>query len=81
MAVVMQPVGNVYVIAAVPGEMPVTIPAEEIVATAVAAQLQPPPVDEVPRAVVRPEHRVILPVIAAGSGFTETVLVMLLVQP
>ena len=56
---------------AVPAVMPDTIPVPApIVATAVLLLLQVPPVLVVLRVVVCPTHALVLPVMAAGSGFT-----------
>lgn len=80
LAVVMQPVGNVYVIPATPAETPVAIPvAEPIVATDKLPLLQRPPVDVVPNAVVDPAHTLSVPVIELGNGFTATGIVA--IQP
>jgi hypothetical protein len=65
------------VIAAVPYETPITIPVEvPIVATPVALLLHVPP-DEVLESVTEePIQTGIIPVIAAGNGFTVTVVVV-----
>ena len=58
---------------AVPEVRPDTIPVPApTVATAVLLLLQVPPVLVVPKVVVCPTHALILPVMAAGSGFTVT---------
>jgi hypothetical protein len=77
-AVLIHPVGNVYVIVAVPATTPVTVP-DDIVATAVLPLLQAPPAVALVRDVVVPGHKAIVPVIAAGSGLTVAVTVA--IQP
>ena len=70
MAVCIQPVASVYVIVAVPPDPPVTMPVEPTVALPVL--LHVPPLVASVSAVVSPTHTFIVPVIAAGSGFTVT---------
>jgi len=71
--VVIQPVGNVYVIVAVPADMPPTVPfAAPTVPTAVLLLVQAPPADASLRVVVAPAQTVVTPVIDAGSGLTVT---------
>ena len=67
--VVRHPVGSVYVTVAVPPDMPVTTPAGFIVATVDGVQLQVPPPSN--NEVVVPAHKVVVPEIVAGSGFTD----------
>jgi len=71
---VRQPVASVYVIMAVPGDAPVSVPEPApIVATTVLLLLQVPvPVRSV-RLVDDPWHTCEAPPIVAGSGFTTTV--------
>jgi hypothetical protein len=75
-AVVKQPVGNVYVITAVPVVMPVTMPeAEPTVAMPAEAGLQVPPPPSV-SVVVPPVQMLNAPLMAAGNGCTVTVVVV-----
>jgi hypothetical protein len=79
LCVAIQPVGNEYVITAVPPATPVMMPVDEpAVATKVLLLLQVPPPASV-RAVVAPPHTVVVPVIAAAAGFT--VIFLIAVQP
>jgi hypothetical protein len=73
--VVSQPVGKVYVIVAVPGDLPVTNPVPEpIVATAVLLLAQvPPPASN--KLVVWPTHTTGKPTIIEGNGLTVNVTV------
>lgn len=73
--VAIQPVGKVYVIIAVPDDMPVTMPDEiPTVATTVLLLLQvPPPASN--KAVVWPTHTMVTPVIVPGKGLTVMVIV------
>jgi len=69
-----QPVANVYVIGAVPGDTPNTTPVDEpIVATPVAPLVHVPPPGEENKVVLCPVHILERPVIADGSGSTVTV--------
>jgi hypothetical protein len=76
-AVVEQPPGSVYpIITAVAADTPVTRPeVSPTVASVVAPLLQVPPGVASYRTVVNPTHTLIVPVMAAGSGFTVTVAV------
>jgi hypothetical protein len=65
-----QPVGNAYVMMAVPAVLPVTTPATSTVATAVVPDVQLPPVVPLLSVVVWSRHTTAVPVISAGSGFT-----------
>ena len=79
-AVIIQPVGKVYVIVEVPVDTPVAIPlAEPIVATAVLLLVHVPPPDASVKVVVVPGHACNVPEIAAGNGFTVTACVA--IQP
>ena len=71
-AVVLQPVPSVYVITAVPTPMPLTIPVLELTVATAALLLvhDSPGVVALVSAVVLPLHTVVLPMIAAGFGFT-----------
>jgi hypothetical protein len=72
-AVVLQPVGSVYVIVDVPPAMPVTTPVEELMLAAVGLPLSHVPPDEVLfKLEVPPMQTVMLPVIAAGSALIVT---------
>jgi hypothetical protein len=81
-AVAIQPVAaKVYVIRDVPALTPVATPPPApgpgvIVATPVVALLQVPPGVASLNVVVEPTQTIVVPVIAAGSGFTVTVVVM-----
>lgn len=60
----------------VPATWPVTTPvAEPIVASVVLLLLHVPPVEALNRAVVNPVHTFVIPVIAAGNGFTVSIAV------
>ena len=60
----------------VPNATPVKSPVvDPIVATAVLLLVHVPPVDELVRVVVEPLHTVVVPAIAAGEGFTVTIVV------
>jgi hypothetical protein len=74
-AVLRQPVGNIYDITDVPAETPVTTPVASIVATAGVALLHVPPAVASVRVVVDPMQTVSVPPIAAGKGLTVTVAV------
>jgi len=70
-----QPPGNVYVITAVPGEIPVTTPVSEpIVAIEGEPELQTPPPGELLRLIEEPTHTADGPVIAVGAGYTVIVI-------
>jgi hypothetical protein len=73
-----QPVGSVYVTGTVPAVTPVTMPDVPIVATVISLLTQVPPPASA-NVVVTPTQVIPVPVIAAGSAFTETTLVA--VQP
>ena len=76
--VVMQPVPVVYVIATLPVLIPVIIPvALPAVAINGLLLLHIPPVVTSLSVVVAPTHIVVVPVIAAGSAYTVSVLVVL----
>ena len=79
-AVMMQPVGNVYVIVAVlvtATTPPVTIPVKDpMLAVPVALLLQMPPAVALLNAVVRPAHMIRVPRIAVGNGLTVTIVVI-----
>ena len=62
---------------AVPLESPVTIPVGSTVPTAVLLLLQAPPATDSVKADVRPTHTVWVPVIAAGTAFTVTAVILL----
>ena len=71
---VMQPVGSVYVILALPANIPVIIPEEEpIAAMAVLLLLHLPPVLASVSVADSPTHTSVVPFIVAGKGFTVTV--------
>ena len=72
------PAAVVYVIAAVPLEIPVTTPAAETPETAVAPELHVPPATASCNKVVPPVHIVAVPVIV---GKALTVMMVLAVQP
>jgi hypothetical protein len=59
----------------VPAVTPVTTPPAVIVATAGVALLHVPPAVALLKVVVALTHTLVVPVIAAGSGFTVTVVV------
>ena len=74
---VVQPVGSVYIIAAVPAETPcpVTIPVvEPTVAREVLLLLHVPPPAASDKLRLAPEQTEPLPVMAAGSGLTVTIV-------
>jgi len=58
-----------------PADTPVTTPPAEIVATAGDALLHVPPAVALLRVLVAPTQTLVMPVIAAGSGLTVTVVV------
>ena len=71
--VVMQPVPNVYVTAAVPLTIPVTTPLlVPILPVAAAPDVHVPPVVASLSVVFNPTHTVCVPLIVAGNGFTVT---------
>jgi hypothetical protein len=72
-------VGRVYVIVALPFEIPITIPEELTVAMPVALLLHVPPIGLLITLVELPSHTSCVPVITAGSAFTFTVAVR--IQP
>ncbi len=77
-AVIIHPVGIVYVIIAVPADTPVTMPLEvPTVAIAVFPLLQVPLGVTSLRLVVKPTHMLSRPVIGAGSGLTTNVAVII----
>ena len=63
--------------AAEPAEMPVTILVEPTVAMVVLLLIQEPPAVVSPSVVVAPVQTQVVPVIAAGSGLTVMVIVVL----
>ena len=65
----------VYMIVAVPADIPVTSPPEVTVATAVLVLLHAPPVGVHDSVVVAPVHTVVVPVIAPIVPLTVTTLV------
>jgi hypothetical protein len=75
-AVAAQPVDNVYEIVAVelPGGTPVAIPVDPMVAALVLLLLHVPDPVASFKVVVRPGHTNNVPPIAAGSGFTVSVI-------
>ena len=77
-AVAIQPVDNVYVMVAVPAATPVTVPPLTL-ATPALLVLHVPPLVASLNEVVRPAHTDMVPVIAAGTGFTSTMVVA--IQP
>src|SRR5580704_16052956 len=80
-AVVLHPVGSVYVIVVVPGATPVTIPvAEPTVAIAGLLLTHVPPPASV-SVIVAAGHTCSVPLIAVGNGFTVTVIVALQLIP
>jgi hypothetical protein len=80
--VAIQPVGKVYVIIDVPEDTPVTTPVPATtVATAGVALLQVPPAVASLSVVVDPAQTLVVPVIAAGNGFTTTVVAAGLTHP
>ncbi len=74
--VVKQPVGNVYVISAVPAAAPVMTPPVPADATDGADELQAPPAGEEDNVVVPPVQRASAPAIADGVALTVTVIVL-----
>jgi hypothetical protein len=79
-AVIWQPVDNVYVTTQVPADTPVTTPdAGSIVSIEAQALLQPPPAGVLLNVVVSPTHTPNEPEMADGSGFTVMPAVM--IQP
>jgi len=71
--VIRQPVGNVYVIVAVPKADPPTTPLDMLTgAIADALLLQVPPVLASLSVEVKPRQTLVLPEIGAGNGFTVT---------
>jgi hypothetical protein len=77
-AVLIQPVGSVYVIVAVVATetVPAVIsPVSEPIAATVLLLLQVPPAVASNAVVVAPEHTASVPVMAAGSAFTVIVVV------
>lgn len=69
-----QPVPNiVYVIVAVPDDTPVTVPLELTVAIVVLLLLQVPPNVVLVSEVVPPVHKLVVPLMADGSGLTVNV--------
>ena len=70
--VVKQPVGKVYVMVEIPNPTPVTMPVLPTVATDVVPLAQLPPDEDELSIVVVPGHAVVVPVMAAGNGFTVT---------
>ena len=72
--VALQPVLRVYDTAIRPVEIPETIPVDEpMVATEVLLLLHMPPGVASESVVVVPAHKLVAPVIAAGTGFTVNV--------
>lgn len=65
----------VYIMVAVPADIPVTSPPDVIVATAELLLLQEPPVGVHDSVVVAPVHTVVVPVIAPIVPLTVTTLV------
>ena len=59
-----------------PAMLPVTIPAEPIVAIPALPLLHAPPLRLSLRVVVKPEHTAAVPVITEGIGFTDIVFVI-----
>ena len=77
--VVTQPVGKVKVMTEVPPATPLTVPVGPTVATVPLLLLQVPvPLVSV---VVLPAHATAMPLIAAGKGFTVTIVVALQLAP
>jgi hypothetical protein len=70
--VLIQPVGNVYVIVVVPNDAGVTTPPEEMVATPVVPLLHVPPAGDDDKPVVPAGQSNILPVMVSGMLFTVT---------
>ena len=63
----------------VPGVIPVTIPEEPIMATAVLLLVHIPPPAVLPNIVVAPAHTCSVPLITEGAKFT--IIVVVAVQP
>lgn len=79
-SVAIQPVGNAYVIVAVPAATPVTIPEVPTVAIDVLLLLQVPPVVASVRLAVEPiQYTDVVPPIGAGSGLM--VITLVAIQP
>lgn len=74
-AVMIQPVGKVYVTLAVPTLTPVTTPDDEPIDIVAELALHVPPVIASLSVVVRPTHTASGPEIAAGNGFTVSTAV------
>jgi hypothetical protein len=74
-AVVVQPVGKVYVILVVPASIPDTTPPASIVATVVILLAHVPPAVASVSVVVRPWQTLSVPVMIEGSEFTVTIAV------
>jgi len=75
--VLKHPLPSVYVIVAVPGDIPITIPvAESTVALVGLLVDQTPPGVAWLSAVVSPTHTLSVPVIAAGVAFTVTCVML-----
>lgn len=70
--VIKHPVGSVYVIVALPGITPVTMPEVPIVAMVAGAQVQVPPVVISVNGDVSPAHKLDTPLTGCGTGFTVT---------
>lgn len=79
---VLQPVGNVYTMFEVPPEIPVTTP-EVIPMLAMPGEvlLHVPPEEALVKPVVDPTQTIPEPLIVAGIGLTESVILYVLVQP
>jgi hypothetical protein len=78
-ALLLQPVLNLYVTIAVPEAIPFTIPVAESTVTFDELLLHVPPDVLLASVVAEPAHTAIVPVTDAGSGLTVTIAV--LVQP
>ena len=76
MVVVLQPVGNVYVILVVPATSPERIPEVPIVATLRLLLLHVPPEVALLSAVTAPAHTLPVPEIGAGATFTVSIAVL-----
>jgi hypothetical protein len=75
--VMMQPEGTVYVIVALPADIPETMPVAELTAaTAEALEDHVPPPIELLKAIVEPTHTEDDPEIAAGNELTVTGVVL-----
>jgi len=73
--VIKHPVGNVYVIVALPADIPVTVPEiGPIVATPALLLAHVPPDDVLLNVVVAPTQTDAVPVIAAGKALTVAVV-------